>query len=304
MTATIRTDLATEVRENINEDIETKGVQIKTQRKSNITVSTVDIKTKEGSKLMGKPVGRYVSIETMPCLMMEDDDKEKAINALVDELKNMCVYMGLGERPESVLVAGIGNRNITSDSIGPKVTESLDITRHMKLFFPKEHDGISYVSAIAPGVMAQTGMETRDIIKGVVDQLSPKLVIVIDALASRSMDRINCTYQLTDTGISPGSGLGNQRNVLNKKTIGVPVLAIGVPTVVDALTIAFESIEAAVRDMEKTAELEQMLGKLDFGRLKDKYVTTKNIDEEVICVSKILKEAINGVFVEKRQVNL
>ncbi len=300
MPASIRTDLATEVRESFKENVEIKGVEINTRKRSNLTVSTVDIKTKEGSRLMGKPIGRYVSVETMPCLMMEDDDKEKTIEVLTDELRNMCVHMGLGERPESVLVAGIGNRNITSDSVGPKVTDSLDITRHMKIYFPKEHDGISYVSAIAPGVMAQTGMETGDIIKGVVGYLSPKLVIVIDALASRSMDRINSTYQLTDTGISPGSGLGNQRNVLNRKSIGVPVLAIGVPTVVDALTIAYESIESAVRGMEKTEELEQLIGKLDFSRLKDKYVTTKNIDEEVICVSKILKEAINGVFAERR----
>lgn len=295
-----RTDLATEVRESFKEDVEINGVEIKTRKKSGLLISTVDIKNKEGAELMGKPEGRYISIETMPCLLMEDDDKAKTVKILTDEIRKMCVHMGLGERPESVLVAGIGNRNITSDSIGPKVIDSLDITRHMKLYFPKEHDGISYVSAIAPGVMAQTGMETGDIIKGVVEKLSPKLLLVIDALASRSMDRINATFQLTDTGISPGSGLGNQRHVLNRESIGVPVLAIGVPTVVDATTIAVESIEKAIHGMDETKELKEMVGNLDFSKLEDKYVTTKNIDEEVICVSKILKEAINGVFAEKK----
>lgn len=300
MELTARTDLATEVRESFSEDVEIKGVEIKTRKRSGLLVSTVDIKTDEGAQVMGKPVGRYVSIESQNCLMMEDSDIKKLVGVLTEEIKNLCVLMGLDERPESVLVVGIGNRNITSDSIGPKVIDSLDITRHMKLYFPDEHSGISYVSAIAPGVMAQTGMETGDIIRGVVDKLAPKLVIVIDALASRSMDRINATYQLTDTGISPGSGLGNQRHVLNKDSIGVPVLAIGVPTVVDATTIAIESIEKALQGIDDTKAIEKLVENLDFTKLQDKYVTTKNIDEEVICVSKILKEAINGVFAEKK----
>ncbi|MBQ8281617.1 MAG: GPR endopeptidase [Lachnospiraceae bacterium] len=300
MELTARTDLATEVRESFSEDVEIKGVEIKTRKRSGLLISTVDIKTDEGAQVMGKPVGRYVSIESGNCLMMEDTDVKKLVVVLTEEIRKLCVLMGLGEKPESVLVAGIGNRNITSDSIGPKVIDSLDITRHMKLFFPDEHSGISYVSAIAPGVMAQTGMETGDIIRGVVDKLAPKLVIVIDALASRSMDRINATYQLTDTGISPGSGLGNQRHVLNKDSIGVPVLAIGVPTVVDATTIAIESIEKALEGIDDTKAMEKLVENLDFTKLQDKYVTTKNIDEEVICVSKILKEAINGVFAEKK----
>ncbi|MGN0166121.1 MAG: GPR endopeptidase [Lachnospiraceae bacterium] len=300
MELTGRTDLATEVRESFNEDVEIKGVEVKTRKKSGHIISTVDIKTEEGADIMKKPVGRYVSVEGKNCLLMDDREIAKTIEILSDEIRKMCVLMELGERPESVLVAGIGNRNITSDSIGPKVTDSLDITRHMKLFFPEEHSNISYVSAIAPGVMAQTGMETGDIIKGVVEKLKPKLLIVIDALASRSMERINATYQLTDTGISPGAGLGNQRQVLNKKSIGVPVLAIGVPTVVDATTIAIESIEKALPELNETQSLKELLGKLNFDGLEDKYVTTKNIDEEVICVSKILKEAINSVFAEKK----
>lgn len=300
MGMTIRTDLATEVKESFEESVEIKGVVIKTRNKSGIKISTVDILTEEGSKKMGKPIGRYVSIECKNCLLLEDKEVEKLVDVITGEIRKLCVHINLKEKPESVLVAGIGNRNITSDSIGPKVVDSLDITRHMKIYFPEELEGVSYVSAIAPGVMAQTGMETGDIIKGVVDKLSPALVIVIDALASRSMDRINATFQLTDTGISPGSGLGNQRHVLNKESLGVPVLAIGVPTVVDALTIAVESIEKAVQEMENNAKVREMLENLDFSNLKDKYVTTKNIDEEVICVSRILKEAINGVFSEKK----
>lgn len=299
MNTGIRTDLATEIHESNKEDNRINGVIVKTERKQNCIISEICINSEEGAHVMGKPIGKYISIETSQCINMEESEIEKVIEVLCEQLKKMNRIMCGSDCPSPVMVAGIGNRNITSDSVGPKTVEQLNITSHIKKYFPKESDTMGSLCAIIPGVMAQTGMETGDIIKGICNNANPQLVIVIDALASRSMDRINATFQLSETGICPGSGLGNERKRIDEEFLGVPVMSIGVPTVVEARTIVFESISQFM-DKSGDGEANRIFSKLDLGDVSDKYVTTKNIDEEVICISRIISEAINRVYVEKK----
>ncbi len=295
----IRTDLATEIHESNKEDNGINGVVVKTEKQQNCIISEICINSDEGARVMGKPVGKYISIETSQCVNMEESETEKVIEILCKQLKRMNRLMCNGDFPSPIMVAGIGNRNITSDSVGPRTVEQLNITSHIKKYFPDESNEMGSLCAIIPGVMAQTGMETGDIIKGICNNAKPQLVIVIDALASRSMDRINATFQLSGTGISPGSGLGNERKRIDEEFLGVPVMSIGVPTVVEARTIVLESIEQLM-DKSGEGEVNRIFSKLDLGDVSDKYVTTKNIDEEVVCISRIISEAINRVYVEKK----
>ncbi len=295
----IRTDLATEIHESNSEDSGINGVDVKTEDKEYCTISEISINSDEGASIMGKPVGKYISIETSQCVNMDEREIERIINVLCEQLKKMNRLMCGIDYPSPIMVAGIGNRNITSDSVGPRTVEQLNITSHIKKYFPDESGEIGSLCAIIPGVMAQTGMETGDIIRGICSKAEPRLVIVIDALASRSMDRINATFQLSETGICPGSGLGNERKRIDKDFLGIPVMSVGVPTVVEARTIVLESIEQLL-DKNGENEINQFFSKLDLGDVSDKYVTTKNIDEEVVCISRIISEAINRVYVEKR----
>lgn len=298
MAFSFRTDLAKEIKDGFTEDVDVSGIEITHFTKKHALVSVVDILNEKSAELMQKPIGRYVSLEIKPCLYLEDKELDEIVRYLADEIRGLMVHMKLKKRTGSVLVAGIGNRGITSDSIGPKVIDSIAITRHLKIYYPKEHKNMWAVSGLVPGVMAQTGMETSEILGSVIKSLKPDLVIVLDALASRSLERINSTIQLTDSGISPGSGLGNERKVLSKESLGVPVIAIGVPTVVDATTIAFESLNHALEKIDDKEKYLKLFEELDFSGLENKFVTSKNIDEEVVCISKIIKRAIDMVFLE------
>lgn len=299
MAFSFRTDLAKEIKEGFTEDVDVSGIEIKHYTKKHALVSVVDILNEKSAKLMQKPIGRYVSLEIKPCLYLEDKELDEIVKYLAVEIKMLMNHMKLEKSTGSVLVAGIGNREITSDSIGPKVVSEISITRHLKIYYPKEHKNMWAVSGLLPGVMAQTGMETSEILGSVIKSLNPDLVIVLDALASRSLERINATIQLTDSGISPGSGLGNERKVLSYETLGVPVIAIGVPTVVDAQTIAYESLNNALSKVDDKDKYLKMFEEIDFSGLENKFVTSKNIDEEVICISKIIKRAIDKVFLEE-----
>ena len=221
------------------------------------------------------------------------------------------------EERKSVLVVGLGNREVTPDALGPEVVGNLRITRHMIRVYGRvsaELQQAAEVSALVPGVMAQTGMETLEIIKGVVDETHPQLVIVIDALAARSTKRLNRTIQITDTGIHPGSGVGNHRNAINEETLGVPVIAIGVPTVVDAVTIVNDTMEALVEELDRSERMQRLtgvLGTLDHAekqelirelissQLNTMFVTPKDIDETVKYLSFMISESLNKVFFEE-----
>lgn len=278
----VRTDLALEARERFEEDVEIRGVSVEEQYDEirDIRVTKVCIESENGAKAMGKPVGTYITLEA-PKLSEPDKDYHREVSeALAD-----CLHELLGtEEEKAVLVVGLGNREVTPDALGPEVVGNLRITRHLIREYGKaafEKKKVHLVSGIVPGVMAQTGMETLEIVRGVAEETRPDVIVVIDALAARSSKRLNRTIQISDAGIHPGSGVGNHRHSLTRETIGVPVIAVGVPTVVDAATIVYD----AVRD--RTA--------VPLG-LNTMFVTPKDIDETIKSLSFTISEALNLVL--------
>ena len=210
------------------------------------------------------------------------------------------------DKQGEILVVGLGNIYVTPDSLGPKVVQDIDITRHIMEYVPDAIDkNARPVSAISPGVLGTTGIETLEILKGIVDNIKPKLIIIIDALASRSMERISSSVQLADTGIVPGAGVGNKRKEITKDTLGVPVIAIGIPTVVEAATIAADSLDMFIKKLQEEAKSNEYLNKI---QEEDKYemikevltpsdynfiVTPKEIDELIENMSSIVARGIN-----------
>ena len=226
----IRTDLALEQKE-LNPD-QTDGIESEETILDNIKITRIRIKNKNGERALGKPIGTYVTVETPP-LTDSGEMNENAINAVSSELISF-LPKGL------VLVAGLGNTSITPDAIGPKAAKGVLATRHIEGEIARSIglDNMRPVAVISPGVLGQTGIETGEIIAGIARLIKPSAVIVIDALASRCLSRLGCTIQMSDTGICPGSGVGNRRAEISKNTIGVPVISVGIPTVVDAVTLA------------------------------------------------------------------
>ena len=314
----IRTDLALEEKERFESDqVEVQGVVLEEEydKEREIRVTTVRIETENGAKTMGKPVGTYLTIEA-PNLSSPDEGIHREVS---EELaKYLTEVMGKiipeNEHDKKVLVIGLGNRQATPDALGPYVADNLNITRHIvkeygKYAAPEEMNCV--VSAIVPGVMAQTGMETAEIIKGVVRETRPDLLIVVDALAARNSRRLNRTIQIADTGINPGSGVGNYRNAITKETIGVPVIAIGVPTVVDAVTIVSDTMENLLSALETSeslkgvglvlggyseAEKYELIRELIAPNLNSMFMAPKDIDETVKRLSYTISEGLNLAF--------
>ncbi|NLK99907.1 MAG: GPR endopeptidase [Clostridiales bacterium] len=295
----IRTDLALEVRESFPEDdVEIKGVILTEHydKKYKIRISKVNIKDEAGARAMEKSIGTYITIEA-PELNNSSEDYHKPISDyIVKSLEELTGDLSNDE----ILVVGLGNREVTPDALGPQVIDNLFVTRHLIREYGrefKERNHLGNVSAISPGVMAQTGMETLEIIKGVIKETNPKLIIVIDALASRSINRLSTTVQISDTGISPGSGVGNNRKALNEENLGVKVIAIGVPTVVDAATIVADTLG---RYMETTGfneeEIFDFISEVNGKQMNNMFVTPKNIDEMVKRISYTISEALNSCF--------
>lgn len=292
-----RTDLALEARESIcGADSELKGVRVEEyyREEEDIRVTKVMIDTKNAAKAMGKPVGIYVTMEA-PAMVEPDEDYHREISlCLAEEIRELMPGM---EEEQSVLVVGLGNREVTADALGPQVVDNLFITRHIVKEYGKAAyncDKMNQISALEPGVMAKTGMETAEIVKGVVSQTAPDALIVIDALAARSTKRLNRTIQITNTGIQPGSGVGNHRNALTEESLGVPVIAIGIPTVVDAATIVGDALEKLLeeeKDLESAKCRERQ--KLNFAELNNMYMTGKDIDAVIKRVSFTVSEGIN-----------
>lgn len=279
----VRTDLAVEARESFaGSDTEVHGVAVEEEYDElrDIRLTRVRILSERGAREMGKPMGNYLTLEA-PGMAVPDEDYHREISEVL--AKHLKTLMG-EERERSILVAGLGNRDVTPDALGPKTVSNLLITRHLIREYGKEAMGssrCSQISGIVPGVMAQTGMETSEIIRGIVDQTKPDLLIVIDALAARSTKRLSRTIQLTDTGIQPGSGVGNHRSSLTMESLGIPVIAIGVPTVVEAAAIIYDA----------QGNCEQMPP-----HLNGMFVTPKNIDETIKQLSFTLSEALNIAF--------
>lgn len=242
----VRTDLALEEKERFeSNDVEVQGVVLEEEydEEREIKITKVLIETENGAKAMGKPVGTYITLEA-PNLIVPDEDYHREIS---EELAKIVRDLIKEKKKEyNVLVIGLGNREVTPDALGPHVADNLIVTRHIIKEYGKYAMGeknVNMVSAIVPGVMGQTGMETVEIVNGIVKETKPDFLIAIDALAARSTKRLNRTIQIADTGIHPGSGVGNHRGGITEETLGIPVIAIGVPTVVDAATIVNDTME-------------------------------------------------------------
>lgn len=295
----IRTDLALEARESVEEGAEElRGVSVEEfyNEEGEVKVTKVVIETKNSAKALGKPIGTYVTLEA-PAMTQPDEEYHKEISKeLAKQLKT--IIPGI-DREIAVMVVGLGNRDVTADALGPNVVDNLTITRHMVKEFGKaayNKSKIHMISGLIPGVMAKTGMESAEIIKGVVEKTKPDVVIVVDALAARSTKRLNRTIQVTNTGIHPGSGVGNHRNSITEESLGVPVIAIGVPTVVDAATIVNDALERVIRHFyEKSVELKEEL-RNGLGELYNMYVTGKDVDYEIKQISHIICDAINSAL--------
>lgn len=304
----VRTDLAVEAKELYEKSNNTSipGVRINEYSEGEIKVTDVIILDEAGEEALGKPVGKYITI-SMPRLTHYDGDSaievSKVLSKKISELIKIDDSM-------TVMVVGLGNWNVTPDAVGPKVVSRLMITRHLKEMVPDSIDeGIRPVCALSPGVLGLTGIETGEIIKAVVDKIKPNLVICVDALASMKMERVNSTIQIGSTGISPGSGVGNKRKELSEKTLGVPVIAVGVPTVVDAATMANDTIDLVLDEMIRVSkqggefynmlknidknEKQRLIGEVLNPYVGDLMVTPKEIDMNIDSLSKIIANGIN-----------
>ena len=310
----IRTDLALEQKERFESDnVEIPGVVLEEyyDEKREITTTKVMIETENGAKMMGRPVGNYITLEA-PDLAVPDEDYHREISIEISKILKELIPK---EKEEyRVLVVGLGNRLVTPDALGPKVADHLVVTRHIVKEYGKYAMGSEkahMVSAIVPGVMGQTGMETLEIVKGIAEETKPDFAIAVDALAARNTKRLNRTIQIADTGINPGSGVGNHRNALTEETLGIPVIAIGVPTVVDAATIVNDTMENLLAALETSEMLKgvgvvlqgynatekyELIKELISPNLNGLFVTPKDIDDTIQRISYTISEALNILF--------
>ena len=297
----VRTDLALEARESIGEaESELRGVSVEEyyRETEDVRVTKVTIDTKNAAKTMGKPMGIYVTMEA-PAMVETDEDYHREISkCLAEELLKL---LPEEEEEQNILVVGLGNREVTADALGPQTVDNLYITRHIVREYGKAAyscNRMPLLSALEPGVMAKTGMETAEIVKGVVSETKPDILIVVDALAARSTKRLNRTIQITNTGIQPGSGVGNHRNALTKESLGVPVIAIGIPTVVDSATIVMDAMEKLLEGEENVDAVKFMSRQQPpFPELNNMYMTGKDIDAVIKRISFTISEGINIAMV-------
>lgn len=304
----VRTDLAIEANDDYKKvhKKQIDGVIIEEREEENAKITKVKITNEDGSAKLGKPIGNYITID-IPEIVMYDGEIMNDISEIVGECVREVVDMDSGK---TGLIVGLGNRNITPDALGPKVTDSIMVTRHLKEVMPDEiDDDIRPVCTIAPGVLGITGIETVEIIKALVDRIHPDFVICIDALASRKVERVNRSIQISDTGISPGGGVGNNRLRINEEELGVKVIAIGVPTVVHASTIANDSIDIVIDNLAKyvseDSEFYKLIGNIDKVEkeiiireilnpfMGDLIVTPKEVDYAIDSIAKIIAMGIN-----------
>lgn len=287
----LRTDLALEAKEMYHESVgntdAVDGVEASSYTVSDITVTKVNVLNEKGSKSIGKPVGRYITFE-MPDFLRYGFFYHNHIAELIkQELLN--IFPDLNNK--KVLVAGLGNRQITSDALGPWTADKLIVTGHLAELAPQSLGELGTLYVTVPGVMGITGIETADVIKGICDKIKPDVIIAIDALASRKTNRVATTIQMSDTGINPGSGIGNHRKEITEKYLGVPVISIGVPMVVDALTLAYDAVDS-LGVMNKSEILEKISIKKQ-GENALFTVTPKEIDKYAMQMSNIISSAIN-----------
>ena len=303
-----RTDLASErkdIYQKANNLEEIDGIEAtKDEINENIKVERVKITNENGEKAIGKPIGNYITIDIKKLKIAQEEELEKSSEVLAEELKKV-IDLHVDKQGE-ILVVGLGNIYVTPDSLGPKVINEIEVTRHIINYLPQYvEEGTRMVSAISPGVLGTTGIETVEILKGIVDNIHPKLVIVIDALASRSIERISSTVQLSDTGIVPGAGVGNTRSEISQSTLGVPVVAIGIPTVVETAVLVNDCLDMFIEKLQDEAKSNDYLNKLkeedNYEEIKEVLlpkdynliVTPKEIDDLIENMKEIVSRGIN-----------
>lgn len=275
---TRRTDLAMEAASLLSLG-EKDGIFSKKQVMEGVNVEEVEVRTREASEKLGKPRGRYITVELDNALGYESGGFQRCVRVVAHELKRLVPREG------TVLVAGLGNRRVTPDALGPLVGERLLITRHLVRTLPEMFGDFRGVCGVETGVLAGTGVESGELVRAVVEKVKPVCVIAVDALAARDLSRLCRTLQLCDTGISPGSGVGNRRWALTEENLGVKVVGVGVPTVVDAATLTADILEEAGKGEMDPASLR--------GAGESLFVTPRDIDEKVALCGKILGYAIN-----------
>lgn len=289
----VRTDLALEATESIKKESSDSmaGIEVFEHKENDdVFVTQVLVKTKNAARNIGKPIGSYITIES--AAMEEDDYQREIAKVIAKEIQKIVPDL---TNQKSILVIGLGNKDVTADSLGPCVVDHLLITRHIirqygnQAFEERKH----LISSLVPGVMAKTGMETAEIVKGVIGETKPDFIIVVDALAARTTHRLHRTVQITDTGINPGSGVGNYRHALTQESLGVPVISIGIPMVVDANVIVQDALEKMEETHEQGKELFRIFLNNQDTYLHKMYVTVKDIDEMTRKLSFTLAEAIN-----------
>ena len=304
----IRTDLALEIRELYQEEKqeEIPGVKVDKEELQNVTITRVEVLNEKGQEIMGKSIGKYITLESVGLRRPDADLKDEMSQILAKEIKALVDIQG----HLKVLVVGLGNEYVTPDALGPKVVSKLFVTRHLFQFYNKDSDDdLAELSAISPGVMGVTGIETVEIVKGIVEKIKPDLVIAVDALASRKMERVNTTIQISTDGIHPGSGVGNKRKALDQDTLGIPVIALGVPTVVDAATLTNDTIQLVINAFSRQARVgSQFYNMLQELNSEEKYelikevlepysanvvVTPKEVDDIILNLSHIIANGIN-----------
>jgi spore protease len=291
MSRAIRTDLAMEAREIYGEEID--GVESVSEG-GEIPVSRVRITSREGEEKLGKAQGSYVTIEAAKMLERDSQYEKLLVETLSKEIRAVLPEMG---RNDVVMVVGLGNRDMTPDSLGPRSVQKVMVTRHIFEFMPEQIDErLRPVCAMTPGVLGITGIETQEMIKGAVEKIGPRAILVVDSLAARRTGNISTTVQISDAGISPGAGVGNKRKSINRQELGVPVIAIGVPMVSYAYTIAVDAMSSLVEELGISAQdgkIEEAAGKILAEGSGEMVVTPKEIDVIVEDAARILGNGIN-----------
>ncbi|TFE31642.1 GPR endopeptidase [Cohnella luojiensis] len=313
----IRTDLALEAKEIATEGQQSAtipGVWSETENAEGITVTRMEIQTEQGAQQIGRMIGHYVTLEVPELRQGDTTLQDKVATSFAKEFEAFLKRLGINTT-SSVLIVGLGNWNVTPDALGPIVVENILVTRHYFELMPDQvSPGYRQVSAVAPGVLGTTGIESSDIVQGIVATSKPDLIIAIDALAAKSLERVNTTIQIADTGINPGSGIGNKRKGLTKEILGVPVIGIGVPTVVYASTIVNNTMDLVFEHMKKhtnnTDPLFGVFGKMDeTERLQlvkevlnplghDLLVTPKEIDKFMEDIANVIASGLNAALHE------
>lgn len=308
-----RTDMADErvdTYKQVNNLTEIDGIKVESKTCDIVKTTTVDVLNENGKNAVKKDIGKYITMEIKDVEYLTDEQKQSVISALSEQIKVL-----IGRNVNSIMIVGLGNANVTPDALGPKVVSFVNVTRHM-LLYAKDYvePGTKEISAISPGVLGTTGIETEEIIESVTKLVKPDVLIVIDSLASMSVSRIGKTIQLGNTGITPGAGVGNKRRALNKESLGTDVIAIGVPTVVDMATITNEAIDKLINNLKNEAtnymnhgmdnkKVEEIFSLFD---RDDRYnmianalhtdnyiVTPKEIDNVILKISEIIASGLN-----------